>query len=95
MNSNKTLSRFRFDALDSTGARVSGTEMALTAGAAHLALFDRGYQPLEVSERKSLLQFEITTRKIPRKEIMHFSRQLSVFMTAGNSHYGSARSDRA
>jgi type IV pilus assembly protein PilC len=34
-------------------------------------------------KRKSLLQFEITKKKVPRKELMHFSRQLAVFIKAG------------
>src|SRR3954469_21415143 len=32
---------------------------------------------------KSILQFEITRKKIPRKDLMHFSRQLAVFIKAG------------
>ncbi len=83
MSTTKNMSRFRFSALNSTGAKVNGVELAVTSGAAHLALLERGYQPLEVTEKKSILTFELTTKKVPRKEIMHFSRQLSVFMTAG------------
>ena len=33
--------------------------------------------------RKSILQFELTAKKVPRKELMHFSRQLAVFIKAG------------
>jgi len=83
MRHNKGMSRFHFDALDGTGSRVSGVELAITSGAVHLSLLERGFQPLEVSEKKSILSFEITTKKVPRKEIMHFSRQLGVFMKAG------------
>src|SRR6185437_4816922 len=79
----KNMSRFRFDALDASGSRVSGVELALTSGAAHLALLERGFQPLEVTEKTSVLKLEITQKKVPRKEIMHFSRQLGVFMKAG------------
>ncbi len=32
---------------------------------------------------KSIWQFEITKKKIPRKDLMHFSRQLAVFIKAG------------
>ena len=34
-------------------------------------------------KKKSFLQFELTAKKIPRKELMHFSRQLAVFIKAG------------
>lgn len=33
--------------------------------------------------RKSILQFELTPTKVPRKELMNFSRQLAVFIKAG------------
>lgn len=33
--------------------------------------------------RKSILQFELTAKKVPRKDLMHFSRQLAVFIKAG------------
>jgi type IV pilus assembly protein PilC len=78
-----TTERYRYSALDEHGDKVSGTEKAASASAAHLALLQRGYQPIEVRERKNVLQFEITKNTVPRKEIMHFSRQLSVFVEAG------------
>ena len=43
----------------------------------------RNLAPVELKEKKSLLQFEITREKVPRKELMHFSRQMAVFMKAG------------
>lgn len=45
-----------------------------------------GDVPAETSakaKQKSVLQFEITRKKIPRKDLMHFSRQLAVFIQAG------------
>lgn len=34
-------------------------------------------------KKKSILQFEITRKQVPRKDLMHFSRQLAVFIKAG------------
>jgi type IV pilus assembly protein PilC len=34
-------------------------------------------------KKKSILQFELTKKKVPRKDLMHFSRQLAVFIKAG------------
>src|SRR5580698_8347096 len=79
----KTLESYRYTALDDTGREVSGTEHAASASAAHLALLQRGFQPIEVKERRNILQFEITRKTVARKEIMHLSRQLSVFVEAG------------
>jgi type IV pilus assembly protein PilC len=77
------MERYRYRALDDTGGKVSGVQEATSSGAAHLALLERGYQPIEVSEKKSFLKFEITKKTVPRKDIMHFSRQLGVFVKAG------------
>jgi type IV pilus assembly protein PilC len=83
MSPQKTVSKFSYKALDTEGRKVSGVESAETSGAAHLALLERGYQPLEVTEKKSVLTFEITKKMVPRKDVGHFSRQLAVFMRAG------------
>jgi type IV pilus assembly protein PilC len=83
MKPEKNMSRFRFNALDASGTKVSGVELATTSGAAHLALLERGFQPLDLTEKRSILKIEVTKKKVPRKEIMHFSRQLGVFMKAG------------
>ena len=77
------MEKYKYSAFDDAGNKVSGVENAPTVGAAHLALLERGYQTIEVSEKKSVLQFEVTKKKVPRKDIMHFSRQLSVFVQAG------------
>jgi type IV pilus assembly protein PilC len=77
------MEKFHYSALNDAGERVSGVEEAMSSGAAHVALLDRGFQPLEVTAKKSILQFEITKKTVRRKDIMHFSRQLAVFVEAG------------
>ena len=37
----------------------------------------------KAKQKKSILQFELTAKKVPRKDLMHFSRQLAVFIKAG------------
>src|SRR5580692_1568860 len=79
----KSLFKFRYIALDDAGKRVTGTEMASSAGAAHVALLARGLQPTEVENKQGLMSFEITKKKVPRQDVMNFTRQLAVFMRAG------------
>ena len=79
----QNLLNYRYTAIDENGNSIKGSESAPSASAAHLALLQRGLQPNEIKERKSILQFEITHKTVKRKEIMHFSRQLSVFVEAG------------
>ncbi len=79
----KSLTSYHFKALDEAGKQISGIEIAASTGAAHVALLGRGLQPLEVTTRKNLLAFEITQKKVPRKDLTNFTRQLAVFMRAG------------
>jgi type IV pilus assembly protein PilC len=79
----KTTIKYRYKALDTDGKAVSGVETAGSTGAVHIALIQRGFQPLEVKEQAGLLKLEITKKKVPRKDVMNFSRQLAVFMKAG------------
>ena len=40
--------------------------------AAHVALLEKGLQPISVTPRTSILRFEITKKRVPRKDIMNF-----------------------
>jgi type IV pilus assembly protein PilC len=77
------MEKFRYSGVNDAGIRVSGTEEAASREAAHLALLDRGIQVAEVAPKRKVLQFEITKKKVRRKDLMHFSRQLGVFVKAG------------
>src|ERR1700681_3366119 len=77
------MAKFRFTAITPDGSTVAGTEDAVTASLARRALIQRDLAPVEVIEKKSILKFEITREKVPRKELMYFSRQMAVFMKAG------------
>jgi type IV pilus assembly protein PilC len=79
----KSLNDYHFKALDEAGKQISGVETATSTGAAHVALLARGLQPLEVSAKRNILAFEITQKKVPRKDLTNFTRQLAVFMRAG------------
>jgi type IV pilus assembly protein PilC len=77
------MSKYKFTAITPDGATISGIENALTLSLARRALINRNLAPVEVVEKRSILQFEITREKVPRRELMHFSRQMAVFMKAG------------
>jgi len=83
MSRDKGLNKYRFEAFDTGGNRVKGNESAPSSGAVHLALLERGFQPIEVSEKKSVLSIEITKKRVPRKDVMNFTRQLAVFIRSG------------
>jgi len=57
--------------------------------AAHLMLIQRGLQPIEVKEHKSILKFEITKKTVARKEIMHFLAPAERLRRSWDTHHGS------
>jgi type IV pilus assembly protein PilC len=77
------MARFAYTALAPDGTTVSGKVTAPNSGAAYENLRQRNLQPVQLTEKPSILRFEITPRQVNRTHLMHFSRQLSVFITAG------------
>jgi type IV pilus assembly protein PilC len=77
------LTKFAYTAIDLDGSTKTGVTVAKSSGAAHVVLRERGLQPLNLVEKRSFLQFEITRKLVSRKVLMHFSRQLGVFVKAG------------
>lgn len=75
--------RFAYSAIDSTGAPVDGVSKADTIADARATLLSQGLFPTKLAERRGLLQFEITKEKAKKKDLMHFTRQLAVFVRAG------------
>lgn len=74
--------KFNYIAVGPDGAQIKGTEEAETFAALGRLLHDRDLTVKEAREKKSIMQFEITRKKVPRKDLMHFSRQLSAFLKA-------------
>jgi len=77
------MGKFNYTAIDDHGKTVNGIISASTATVARSAVLELDLQPIRVHEKKSVLQFEITKKKVPRKDLMYFSRQMAVFVRAG------------
>jgi type IV pilus assembly protein PilC len=75
--------KFAYAAIDQTGNPVEGVTKADTVGAARSILVAQDLFPTKIEERRGLLDFELTKEKVKKKELMHFTRQLSVFVKAG------------
>jgi type IV pilus assembly protein PilC len=75
--------RFAYAAIDATGATIEGVTKADTIGAARTALMDKNLYPVKIEEKRGAMQFELTQEKVKKKELMHFTRQLAVFVKAG------------
>jgi len=75
--------RFAYAAIDATGATVEGVTKADTLGDARAGLLDDNLFPVKIEEKRGTLDFELTKKKVKKKELMHFTRQLAVFVKAG------------
>lgn len=75
--------RFAYSAIDTSGTLVEGISKADTIGDARASLLAQELFPTKLAEKRGLLQFEITKEKVKKKELMHFTRQLAVFVRAG------------
>lgn len=77
--------KFRFSAAAVDGTVVNGIEQAAGITLVRDILLDRDLQPITISEKKTLLQFEITKKTVKKRELMHLCRQLAVFVRSGVS----------
>jgi type IV pilus assembly protein PilC len=75
--------RFAYTAIDNSGSLVEGISKAETIASARASLLAQNLYPTKLAEKRGLLQFEITKEKVKKKELMHFTRQLAVFVRAG------------
>lgn len=77
--------KFKFSAAAADGSVVTGIETSTAISTLHDALLDRNLQPISIKQKKNVLQFEITQKRVKKRELMHLSRQLAVFLRAGVS----------
>jgi len=75
--------KFAYAAIDPNGAPIEGVTKADTIGAARAILVEQNLFPTKIEERRGMLDLELTKEKVKKKELMHFTRQLAVFVKAG------------
>jgi len=75
--------KFAYVAVDPQGAPIEGVTKADTIGAARAILVEQNLFPTKIEETRGMLDFELTKEKVKKKELMHFTRQLAVFVKAG------------
>lgn len=75
--------KFAYVAVGPDGVEAKGVEKAETRGAVELALYDRQLRDIKVTEKKSILQTEISGPRVKRADLMHLSRQMAAFVRAG------------
>lgn len=77
--------KFRFSAAAADGTVINGIEQAAGITLVRDVLIDRNLQPISITEKKGILQFEITKKTVKKRELMHLCRQMAVFVRSGVS----------
>jgi type IV pilus assembly protein PilC len=75
--------RFSYQAVAVDGRAVKGITKGDSRAAVELVLYDRELRDIRVSEKKSVLQSELSGPRVKRADLMHLSRQMAAFVRAG------------
>jgi type IV pilus assembly protein PilC len=76
------VAKFDYVATRPDGRRTSGTQRASTRDAAEFALYQRNLRGVRVTEQRGA-RVKVGRSRVKRHEVMHLSRQLSAFVSAG------------
>jgi type IV pilus assembly protein PilC len=79
------MANFRFSAASADGTVINGTQSGDAPATVRQLLVDRNLQPISITEKRSILQLEITQKKVKKRNLMHLCRQLAVFLRSGVS----------
>ncbi len=76
---------FKYVAVRPDGSEIRESVDAASEAALRNELLMRNLEVKQVRQRKSFNELELTPQRVPRQEIMHFSRQMAAFVRTGIS----------
>lgn len=74
---------FKYTALTADGQQVKSTIESVSLSAAENDLIRQNFKIKTIKEKKGFADIEVTAERVPRQEIMHFSRQIAAFVRTG------------
>ncbi|QXC59566.1 type II secretion system F family protein [Aquihabitans sp. G128] len=74
---------YAYTALTPDGEQVKSTVEGISLVSAENDLLRQNLRVVKIRERKGLAQIEISPQRVPRGEVMHFSRQIAAFVRTG------------
>jgi type IV pilus assembly protein PilC len=77
------MTAFKYVAVGPDGQKIRAKADAVNLDSLRNELEARQLQVTKISRRRSFSEIEITKRKVPRADVMHFSRQVAAFVRAG------------
>jgi type IV pilus assembly protein PilC len=74
---------FKYTALTPDGQQVKASIEGVSLTSAENDLIRQNLRVVKIREKKSFAQIEISPERVPRQEVMHFSRQIAAFVRTG------------
>lgn len=74
---------FKYVAVTPEGKKVRAKAEAVNADSLRHELLARELEVKQIRRRRKFTEIEVTKRRVPREDIMHFSRQVASFVRAG------------
>ncbi|HEX2577895.1 MAG TPA: type II secretion system F family protein [Aquihabitans sp.] len=74
---------FKYTALTADGQQVKSAVEGVSLSSAENDLLRQNLRVVKIREKKALTQIEISPERVPRQEVMHFSRQVAAFVRTG------------
>src|SRR3954447_4003814 len=74
---------FRYTALTPNGQQIKASIDGVSQSSVENELLRQNLEIVKIAEKKSFAQIEISPERVPRSEVMHFSRQIAAFVRTG------------
>lgn len=74
---------FKYTAVTPDGQQVKDSVEGVSLTAAENDLIRQNLRVLKIKEKKGFSQIEVSPERVPRQEVMHFSRQIAAFVRTG------------
>ena len=77
------MATYKYTAVTPDGRQIKDTIEGVSLASAENELLRLNLEIKSIKERKGFSQIEISPERVPRQEIMHFSRQIAAFVRTG------------
>lgn len=77
------MATFKYTAVTGDGQQVKSAIEGVSITSAENDLLRQNLRVIKIREKKGFAQIEISPERVPRQEVMHFSRQIAAFVRTG------------
>ena len=74
---------YKYTALTADGQQVKASVEGVSLTSAENDLLRQNLRVVKIREKKGFAQIEVSAERVPRQEVMHFSRQIAAFVRTG------------